>query len=75
MIGTTKRHEQVALVLIEYLEFVVVTLEVTEGTLLRMVSAARLVNIVGRLLKCRLRCEIRYVVTTLYHPLLGDIST
>lgn len=70
----SKRHERIALILLQSTNSIRENSYITGGKLLQMACAAKMVTLVSCLLERRSELHSREVDTALYHVLLGDIS-
>jgi hypothetical protein len=73
-VAVSKRHERVALILLQSPDSINRDSGMTEGKLLQIASAAKMVTLMSHLLKRRSELHTRDVDTALYHVLLGDTS-
>lgn len=69
-----KRHERVALIILQSSDSISEDPYITSRKLLRMASAAKMVTLVSHVLVRRSELHMTDVDTALYHVLLGDIS-
>lgn len=72
--AVSKRHERVALILLQSPDSINGDSGMTEGKLLQMASAAKMVTLVSHLLARRSELHTREVDTALCHVILGDTS-
>jgi hypothetical protein len=73
-VAVSKRHKRVALILLQSPDSINGDSGMTEGKLLQIASAAKMVTLVSHLLERRSELHTRDVDTALYHVLLGDTS-